>query len=390
MFKKIFFIFLFFLFCLCGCRRKKPKIFSIKTEPLIRVLLVHASDKKSASIATTGSYEILDKDYNVISKGKKFFRARISARKGHIWIGLKKYAKKEIWLQTPSNSKIIVNKKTYYGDLRCFVGKSGKLQVVNILAMEPYIACVLGGEMPLNWHQNALRAQTIIARTYALYEKLHNKKENFDVYDTVRSQVYRGIIAESDDYAHAITKSTQGQVLLYKNALFKCFFHSTCGGHTTNAAPVFGYSDITPLSGRKCPFCQTGKYYNWQYHATHQELSDMMKKLKIPFALTGLSLGKKNKYGRLESIWVHYKKGKKEIPASTIRSILGTSRLRSTFFVIGRSPNGVIFQGRGWGHGVGMCQVGAKEMGDRGFSCEDILRFYYPGADIYTLWKSER
>jgi stage II sporulation protein D len=199
--------------------------------------------------------------------------------------------------------------------------------------------------------------------------------------------VYGGIPKETP-YARAIVRSTNGIVLLYQNTLFKTFFHSTCGGHTASVSQVFPYPDITPLSGRFCPFCQGSKYFDWEFEADLATLNLMVKDFKLTEPFMGFAPGQRDQGGRFVTLELYYGQNqKKAISAVDIRKYFKEAKLRSTFFAMKATPNGILFQGHGWGHGVGMCQVGAAAMGEKGFSASEILQFYYPGANIYCLWK---
>lgn len=389
------------IFCIlilaAGCTQKgakgPPELF--KDEPSMRVLLSHG--KTPPEISTGGAYHLITGG-RIVQKGKALSPAKLTGRGQEIFLGGHKCADDEMYLKTLDDGKVKVNQREYYGDLHCTVKKAGELQVVNVVPMEKYVTCVLGGEMPLDLAQEAaLEAQAIIARTYALYEKMHHEERDFDVYDTVQSQVYRGLEMETP-YARAIVKKTRGIVILYQNAVFKTFFHSTCGGHTASAAQVFDYPDITPLSGRPCPFCTTSKYYTWQYLADVSDLELMLSKLKLASPFHGLAVTVQDRAGRVLAMEVHYGKGKKiALKASDVRSALEANKLRSTLFGIKAVENGILFEGRGWGHGVGMCQIGAMEMAKpsltesgvtrAGFSAFDIIRFYYPASQIYRLWQ---
>lgn len=360
----------------------------VSGEPVIKVLLTHASGKNPALVATTGAYQICDGQNQILYKGERLSPQKLQIQGGIVCAGPYR-ATDKLWIKTVGDSFLEVNRVRYYGDIFCVIQNSKELQVVNVLPMEKYVGCVLGAEMPLSWPQAALQTQAIIARSYALYEKCSRKERDFDVYDTVLSQVYPGIPGETP-YARAIVRSTTGDVLLYQNGLFKAFFHSTCGGHTANALDAFTtpMPDITPLMGRPCPFCEGSKYFNWQFHADIADLEMLLNQFKLPPPLIGLAPGKKDKGGRILNLEIHHgDQQKKSISASQLRKALGEEKLRSTLFEMKAAADGIVFEGRGWGHGVGLCQVGAAGMAERGFSAVQILEFYYPGTNLYQLWK---
>ena len=375
-----------------GCQGASTtgKSMVITSEPLVRVLLSHASDDRPAVLATTGTYKILDTAHRPVAQGDRLAPSRVTATAEKITLGDRQFSGGSLWLCPTGDSKVVVNSITYYGNLHLLVNGTGKangVNVVNMVPMENYIACVLSGEMPLSWPDEALQAQAIIARSYALYEKIRNSERNFDVYDTVQSQVYPGI-AVVNAHVNAIVTATTGIVLFYRDQPFKTFFHSTCGGYTANAAQVFGHTDITPLSGRPCPFCKESKYCDWQYEADVGTLNLLVQDLKLIPPFVGLAIAQKDKYGRVLTIEVHFAGNRNKIvEAQQIRLLLGAEKLRSTLFEMEATPNSIIFHGKGWGHGVGLCQNGAAKMASEGFSALQIVEFYYPGAAAYRLWK---
>ena len=381
--KGYWFIWLFCLMVLSnyGCHRRHL----IEKEPLIRVLLTHASHKPCRIEAGKGC-TIFDSDHKLLFKSSKALALKISSQQGGICINGRGYPHRQIEFAPLTTGIIKVNAIGYRGGIVCKVVANGKLLVTNVLPLEEYLLGVVGAEMPLSWPAAALQAQAIIARTYALYQKLNGRQRHFDVYDTTASQVYQGTTHENKQ-ARAIIQSTRGMVLFYQNSIFKAFFHSTCGGHTANARQVFAYADISPLGGRQCPYCRASPYYQWEYRADIARLHRLMLDLKLKLPFVGMAIHKQDRHGRVLTIQIYFGKGRRTtIPASIIRRHLGNSKIRSTLFTIAPAENGILFCGKGWGHGVGLCQFGAKIMAAKGCNALEILQFYYPGAGIYRLW----
>ena len=255
--------------------------------------------------------------------------------------------------------------------------------------MEQYLAGVLGAEMPLDWGESALVAQAIAARTYALYELTNQKRSPFfDVYDTTRSQVYVGRTIETEKALRAVSRS-RGLVLTWQDQPFKCFFHSTCGGQTVDSSLVFPKHDITPLSGRPCKNCQSSSVYRWKnVFSRKQVVGKLAEGLERPIdALERIEVLERSG-GRVVKIQVVVDGQAFTLSGPQFRGFIGYDRkaLPSTAFEVQLEGERVIFAGRGWGHGVGMCQFGAKGMADRGDAGSDIVRFYYPGADLIKFW----
>lgn len=379
------------LVCLCtmlllsGCFGKNSPKETIEKEPSIRVCLTQAINKES-SIESTEDYKILNEKGTVLLEGKKLEPVKIAGKDGQILLNGKKYPTEKIEIKTQQDALVHVNSIPYRGNLFC-VMDNGRFLMVNIVPIENYVSSVIGSEMNLSWPESTLEAQAIIARTYAYHEKAMQKKPYFDVYDSTASQVYKGA-AKENEKSQAIAQRTRGMLLLYQNRLFKTFFHSTCGGHTSNAKQIFDYHDISPLAGVECPYCKSSPYFSWSFTIQTTELEDFFNTLKLPLPFRGLSIEKMDKGKRVMSLLVFYGKDQnRSIKASELRNHFGANKLRSTSFTMESAPQGVLFQGHGWGHGVGLCQFGAKTMGDQGHSSPQILQFYYPCAQIYRLWK---
>ncbi|MDQ3066968.1 MAG: SpoIID/LytB domain-containing protein, partial [Actinomycetota bacterium] len=147
----------------------------------------------------------------------------------------------------------------YRGQIEVVVS-GPRVSAVNAVGLEQYLAGVVPREMPAAWHSEALRAQAVAARSYALAHRLAGK--GFDLYPDVRSQVYGGVAAE-DVRATAAIDSTSGQVLLYEGRIADTLFHSTSGGRTTTAAEVFGGKDVPYLIAVDDPFSSLSPVHRW-------------------------------------------------------------------------------------------------------------------------------
>ncbi|MDP7034551.1 MAG: SpoIID/LytB domain-containing protein, partial [Planctomycetota bacterium] len=260
---------------------------------------------------------------------------------------------------------------------------------VNHLPMEDYLAGVIGCEMSLSWPDSALETQAICARTYALHEMTASKHKDFDVYDSVKSQVYRGI-ANDDDRARAMIAKTRGLVLTYQGRVFPTFFSSTCGGHTASAELAFGGPKIPPLSGRPCEACKISKYYRW---SRNLDKSTIEKKLRaagatIPGPLSSIQIVQAGPSGHARTVELKGASGSTTWPATRFRMAVGpgTQGILSTRFQTLDRGDTIDFEGGGWGHGVGLCQMGTLGLARDGVPCDRICRFYYPGALIRRFW----
>lgn len=268
--------------------------------------------------------------------------------------------------------------KRYRGELELRRLESGALQVINHVGLEDYLAGVLGHEMPLRWPDAAVEAQAIAARTYALSEL--KPRAPFDLYQDTRSQVYGGVTGE-DARAREIVTRTRGRILTSQGQIFVTYFHSTCGGDTVPAQWIFPWvkQEIGPLEGASGCRCQDSKFYRWE---EVRDLSREVKELVLELPLRELSVEHWPRGGYVKSVRIVDAGGDVEtLSGWDARRAFG---LRGYAWDAGLSPDGrsVRFQGRGWGHGVGLCQWGARGFAQDGLDARAILEHFYPGAVV--------
>ncbi len=278
---------------------------------------------------------------------------------------------------------LLVNNKIYRGTITINFA-SGKTNIINELKFEDYLKGILPKEAVVSWNMEALKTQAVISRTYAAKNIGRHSKEGFDVCSTVHCQVYGGGSCENKRCNQAVY-DTKGEVVLYKNALAQTLFHAACGGHTDDPKYVWGWKE-TPeyLKGRKDKYCKGNPHSNW---TSEVDESFIRKKLidagykvgtikKISYS--GKTTGKAAK-----TVTISHSKGKLTLNAYTFRLAVDAFKIKSTMFTsIKKSKNKFIFSGHGWGHKAGLCQWGAKAMGDKKISYKKILEYYYPGTNI--------
>jgi stage II sporulation protein D len=318
--------------------------------------------------------------------------------------------------QVFANEKIIIfpddpyifnlNGKDYRGKFKLIVNPDGNsFDVINIVPPEPYLAGVVGAEMPSYWEPEALKAQAITARTYCFYiKKRFGTNREWDMKQTAAHQVYRGLSAESAQIWQAVNQ-TKGQVISCKQSdgredIFPAYYSSTCGGHTENSRNVFGDSFET-LIGVPCPYCQDvakPKFFFWpmiQFDKADitARLLQRYSQLKQLGEITTVTVAGQSDYGefsRLTKIKLHGSTGKSDfLRAEDFRLAIDPTgrKLRSTICqIIKLSDKWAFFSGRGWGHGVGMCQCGAQGMARNGKNTKQILSYYYPGSKIKSIY----
>ncbi len=284
---------------------------------------------------------------------------------------------------------VSIGGRSYRGKLVVYREPTAGLQVVNELAVEHYLRGVIGSEMPARFPLAALEAQAVVSRTYALRSIERNRSRNepraWDVTDDSSSQMYRGTGSESLRTDDAVLKS-QGQVLCRNGKMVDGFYHSSCGGTTSEETAVFSAvidPDLDPDFYRaECASCQESTDRMWSVEIPTERMREAIRSLGIDEEVRELISGTVDRGGRWIDIQVRTDAQLYTIPANRFRLALGSSVLKSTLIEsVIAEPEGVWIKGRGFGHGVGLCQLGARAMGDAGMSCQEILLHYYAGAE---------
>ena len=255
------------------------------------------------------------------------------------------------------------------------------LLVVNRVPLEEYVEGVVGSEVNPEWHEEVLKTQAVAARTYVLHKKLENEERPFDVYAGVQDQVYAGRRRVNDAVHHAV-KATRGQVITYEGRPIFAAYSSTAAGHTEDAVNVWA-KDFPYLRGVECPFDQESPRYEWHVAIPFDVIESRLREEGYAMGwLATLTPYSMTKAGRVNEVRILHSGGELIVTGQDFRRILGYATLFSTQFHIDRIGRDVAFSGKGAGHGVGLCQWGAKEMAELGYRYQSILHYYYPGTEI--------
>ena len=270
-----------------------------------------------------------------------------------------------------------------------------RVRFVNELDLETYVAGVIPNEMAPQATAAAYRAQAVAARTYG-WIRVSAKdapSRTWHVTDDQSSQVYTGLDPRYEvEYAPMVqhARSTAGVVLTWNNQPFPAYYSSTCGGHTTDAqtSRLDPGGAAGPLRGVRCEFCTTSPRYAWTKSVRDADVVAGLKarnRAIVP-PVHGIEISRHGPGGWAAEVSVTYGPNRKArvLPGPEFRSALRLDSHLITSIV--RRPGGFQLQGRGWGHGVGMCQWGAMEMAAKGFSEAQILGWYYPGAAFSRVY----
>lgn len=314
-----------------------------------------------------------------------------------------------------SKSELTFNSVAYPGAI-ALVRNPDKntFDVIEHVSIERYLPGVLTRELYPNWSQTTYEAQAIAARSYALNERLRRLSlgSSFDLENTTKDQAYGG--SNASDKARLAVQRTQGTTLIYQGAILRAYYSSVCGGRPASARDTwptgigFEYNLSAPLQAvpRDCPDSFSPRF-RWTVTRTTQTLVQRLQafgrdngsSLRLITSLKSIKPIRRNAAQRPATYRLTDQAGKSwRLSAEQLRLALnhnGSSRLGrpdkdSSVFSgdvqIDIDGDAVTILGRGFGHGVGMCQFGAEGLARQGKSVEEILTFYYPGADVVRLY----
>lgn len=256
--------------------------------------------------------------------------------------------------------------------------------IIETIPLEKYLIGVVGGEMPVSYNIEALKAQAVAARTYTLNKMKINKKNNFDIVDTTDDQVYLddNELKESwknkyEEYKTKIEQAiqeTRGEYLTYNGKIIKAFFFSTSSGTTENCKDVFG-ENLPYLTSVSSTWDENSPSYLSTTTLTKEEF---LKKLEIEYN-DNLNIEiERNDTNSIKEITINGNK----IKGTDFRHKLN---LRSTNIELEEENNSIKIISKGYGHGVGMSQYGAQELANIGYTYDQILKYYYQGIEIKKI-----
>lgn len=335
----------------------------------VRVLILKTTDR--VLVGAGGKMRIMDirnRDIKYEGKGRQvyFYPDRIS-----------KPVVVESW-----DAPVTVNGKGYRGIIEMH-SILGKIHVINEVKMEYYLYGVIPNEIPSSWNIEALKAQAIAARTYAYYHIMTKKESLYDLESTGFSQVYQGISAEKKTTCRAVDE-TAGLIAVYRNRPILAFFHSTCGGHTIDDRYVWKGTDQPYLTLTRCGYCKKSPHFSWEEHISLYDIKHHLgRKYHGVGNITGISFRKNQ--DRISEVEITHENGITRLSGNDFRLIFPDKKIKSLYFDACKTGNGLHLKGHGWGHGVGMCQWGAKGMAEKGAKFNDILKFYYRDVSLIRI-----
>ena len=304
----------------------------------------------------------------------------------------------------------MLNGRRYRGRLAVFRDRAG-LTAVNTVPVESYIAGVLGPEIGGRTadEREAVLAQAIVSRTFALRNRGRWESLGFDAHGDVRDQVYLGVAGETPDLWDAV-RGTMGRVLRYQGQLIEAFFHSTCGYRTAAVEEAFATATPRPYlravsdaRGGGGYYCERSPRFRWREEWDGPELRAILSRT-LPNVvnleggglprITDVAVSRTSHSGRVGELRIVFPRGDARVPGPRVREVLrasGGGLLNSAAFQISASRvdgevTHLVAAGAGSGHGVGMCQWGAIGRARAGQDHRRILATYYPGTTIDRIY----
>jgi len=388
--KYIFFGFVFLTLMLVSVLHAGDKS-SWKSPEIVRVAIVR--DSRELVLAIRGAYRLRDMSSgHVIARGLRLPESNVRLLDRGILIGLDVYAAKRLTIEPAKDASIIIDNRPFRGEVTIIRTPDNHITVVNSINVEDYIKGVLYHEVSHHWPMEALKAQAVAARTYALYS-LNPVGKSYDVTNDIYSQVYGGRDSERYRTDLAVDR-TRGEVLTFNRQIIPAYFHATCGGMTEDARELWSLPDLVPLRGVPCPFCKNSPHMNWKSNFRLRDLQDILNRhgYKIG-AIKDISIIDRDRSERIDHLKITPVQGPDLIiKGKDFRDIIGPNVLKSNNYEIAMRGYYVDLIGKGWGHGVGLCQWGALGMAQQQFTYQQILAYYYPSSvlmNYHELEKSE-
>jgi stage II sporulation protein D len=373
--------------------------------PSVRVVLASVRKAGRAPVIISGGYSLRDARGAEIARGTGL-RADLVLGADGAKLGTTSLPEAGAVLKPDTPEDLVVGGHRYPGTLwvgRAGVGdKTGARTAEIRLDLETYLEGVVIGELPPGYPREALRTQAIVARTYVLTQDGAQDPAGIVVEDTgLTDQEFSGIVSNTTlrSAVHEAVSSTRGLVVLGGGRPVRTWYHSTCGGMTCPATVVFHRPAAVAAAARApglgggvaCEGCTTSSRYRWK--DVRIPGIEVVRAAALTGTLEGFVVAEKTSGGRAASFEVRAGGRVAKVPAGELRLAVGPKLLRSTWLDTAAVVNAadgkgrdLLVSGRGWGHGVGLCQVGARGYAERGWTAERIVAFYYPGAELVRRW----
>jgi stage II sporulation protein D len=278
----------------------------------------------------------------------------------------------EVTIEPAKDGYVWIGDRWYRGRVR-LIPQNGSILAVNHVNLEDYLYSVVGAEAVASWPLEALKAQAVSARSYALYKRNTSGNKLFDLDTTQATQVYKGLDTEYIT-THKAVNETRGQVMTYKKKVILAVFHSSSGGHTENVEDI--WTSPLPYLRAVADYDHQSPVFQWTKTFSETEMENIVSgvgkiRAMIPERTTP--------FGRVVTMKVLGDRGAKTLSGDDLRDALD---LRSTLFRVADVDGEFQITGRGFGHGLGLSQWGAYFLAKQGVSYSRILDHYYKNAAL--------
>ena len=298
-----------------------------------------------------------------------------SAKPSRGGISLSQWRSGQLVIEPTEDGYVWIGDRWYRGRTR-LVRQGKGITAVNQVDLEDYLYSVVGAEAIPSWPQEALKAQAVAARSYALYKRSKSSNQLYDLDTTTKTQVYKGLGSEYLS-THQAVKATKGQVMTYNDRVILAVFHSSSGGHTENVEDV--WSSPLPYLRGVVDYDYVAPVFQWSKIFSARELGSRIGGVgKVRAMLPEQT----TPHGRIVTMKVVGDRGTKRVSGAQLRKALG---LRSTLFRASSADGGFQVYGRGFGHGIGLSQWGAYSLAQQGINYQQILSHYYRNAILAQI-----
>lgn len=392
------------LFCLPRQRVSRAKLALVPPPGVAKLPAVRVS--LTADAVTTAALGV-DGPFRVTPVGSSqvlFQQTRIAksavtlSANGFRW-GTRSLPVPRIEIIPDGDGAVWVGDHEYRGRVQLIRQPGARMRVTNVVPLEDYVAGVVDSEMPAEFGLEARKAQAIVARSYALAQmQTAGRGTLFDLYATTRSQKYNGrryrsgdgrLLAGDSTESRQIAYETAGMICTYRGKLFCTYYSAVCGGSTSQGSDFF--SDAAPPHRSvACTWCSESPLYRWQATFTNTDLQIRIQKYWLGQGtrfgtLKDVKVGAVPHAGGVSDVSMSDGRQNLTLSATAFRRVIGTSELYSHHFQIERDRTSWVFKGAGHGHGVGLCQWGARGLARAGKNYLQILAQYYPGSQVVVL-----
>jgi len=317
--------------------------------------------------------------------GVSYFTVAITHQKGFLYINGKKIKQKSLYV-IPNKKYVQFGSGTFDGCM--LLQKNAKnCYLINLIDSEEYIFSVLKTESWPTWPVEMNKVQAIASRSYLLHQILHSRKTDspYHIKNTNYHQTYTGVHERHS--VRVAVKETEGIILSFNKEPILAMFDSCCGGIIPSKSKDLLDFSKAPYLARPygCSYCKKSKIFSWKAEYSYSEFRDVLQEGcdGILHDLSDVKIGAKDKAGVVKHIIAKTKKDEISFSAKEMYKLF--KEVKSYSFTVTKKSQTITLQGKGYGHHLGLCQWGAREMVARGWDYEKILQFYYPGTTVMKL-----